>query len=275
MVCLAMDQQRRPMPLQLWLEFFRTANRPSRHPAGEPSGDGPVVHPRPSIPSQIMHTALMWRFPVPLKSAVLMRPHVVLFVVQALMRSGAESHAVWLTRRFVSMQRSKMSEGVQEVCRNIINVHLKIPYRGEHALRRACRFVASTYALHEGLRPDSSTVYHLLMTLKRTGRCGTRAKRLLLLFQRHWGNDVEDERVRRLIVFLAMREKRQDLVDWGWRKETLLHSTRKLRELESEILGSEWHQSSEPGSRRSWATLLPKTGVERKIWLSLQSLDIS
>ena len=103
-------------------------------------------------------------------------------------------------------------------------------YRNRALLKRMLR-------AHASFRPDSTTLFLLLRPLKTALKCGTIAEHTVRLFQDRWGSKVVDERVRRRLVSLAVKEGRTDIVESFLTEQQYASTQRQLWNLVREVRG--------------------------------------
>jgi hypothetical protein len=146
---------------------------------------------------------------------------------------------------------------------------------GTLAAHRVARKVLAV-ALEEmpGLKPNSTTLYLLLASLKNTRMCGTRALRLTRQFTRQWGEAIADRRVWRRVAALAVKEGRFGIFNNVILQENRREYVRRIWSLSVEVNGGRGpavpDHSGLPLVRNKNKTLQPKRGKEGWKWRLLR-----
>ncbi|TCD67091.1 hypothetical protein EIP91_000554 [Steccherinum ochraceum] len=118
----------------------------------------------------------------------------------------------------LNMSRSRM-HGLQEF------------YRRQNLLDRMLQ-------VHPDFRPNSKSMFLLLAPLKtRVLHCGSIAWTTLQQFQAKWGPSIVDDRVRRRVADLAVKEGRSDVVEHMKTAQRHADNSRQLSAVEREVRG--------------------------------------
>lgn len=277
-----------PIPLPVWLEFFRTSKSralrgsPQRRkpswdvvPGGEHGYDAAETAPAPddalSEDSTSSASLLTQRYLTLLRDRPVFRdgdipPQAVYFIVLGFLRLKEQDSALKLTMSYLSTLPPVVSAKRTRACLDVIHLHIiygsdAIGLRRLHQSRRT---LMSLLALHPSLRPTSTTLFLLLGHLRKATRSGSHAWDVLQAFKRRWGRQVEDDRVRRRVASLAIKEGRMDIVDEVFR----VHKLSK-RKLPRKVAEESVHVPKKL-SRMPHSMTYESLGKERRLWLVLR-----
>ncbi|KAG7099130.1 hypothetical protein E1B28_001002 [Marasmius oreades] len=200
------------VPEALWLEFFKGLRRGV--------GFKRLIHPTERSRTQDYHPVLLYarRFVLLMESQPVLRestrPKVVHFVVHALLQMRQRKDALSLTRRYldcVSREPSMLRDRPMNL------VHLFVAFgssqRGLRRFHEARQLLMSFLLTYPFLVPTPTTLFLLLGNLRRARKCGTVGMECFVFFKRKWGKRVDDERVRRRLGSLAVKEGRKEIVE--------------------------------------------------------------
>ncbi|KAF9270143.1 hypothetical protein L218DRAFT_16136 [Marasmius fiardii PR-910] len=200
----------------LWIEFFRGLHRGVKFKR--------LVHPTDSARTQPCNPVLLYarRFVVLMENRPVFqkstRPKVLHFVIHALLQMKEREDAILLTRTYldyISRHSFFLRSLTQQFPINL--VHLFVAFgssqRGLQKFHEARQLLMSFLVSYSFLSPTSTTLFLLLGTLKSARRCGTVGLECFVFFKRKWGKRVDDDRVRRRLASLAVKEGRMDIVE--------------------------------------------------------------
>jgi len=245
----------RHMPLAIWLEFFGSAKRGAfrkRRRMGKWSttGRGHILREgalevllespcRVAVESR-RYDMLMRNLPrLTERELQRMPPRTMYLVVQMMLRTGRRDKALDITKSYLKGLPPKIGDNWARACLNLIHLHISFPYRcrglaAHHKMRKTCN---TLLALHPWLRPNSTTVLLLLRSLRRTKRCGVLAAHFVDRTVKHWGPGMEDQRVRRRVISLALKEGRMDIAERVMKRECSARWSRQMLRLKREVVG--------------------------------------
>ncbi|KAI0715337.1 hypothetical protein C8Q76DRAFT_618918 [Earliella scabrosa] len=265
------------MPLPVWLEFLGSVKMGAimgstssygRADGGRPK---PLRTPDPTVTAARFH-ALMQHAPLVTPDEwQRVPPRVTYAVVRSLVQLDRRSAAVELTRSyFQSLPREIDGEWRRE-CLAIIHLHMtpgRVCNLSAHFAARKTLF--AFLDMHPNFRPTATTLFYLLRTLKSTKRCGERADKLVLSFERRWGGDILDDRVRRRWASLWLKQARPDRAERILEGQHALDVLRAEWRAEKDVMGGE----SDKGRARRlrWLDLnrVPRRAKERWRWRRLR-----
>ncbi|ESK98004.1 hypothetical protein Moror_942 [Moniliophthora roreri MCA 2997] len=139
------------------------------------------------------------------------RQRVLHHVIHALLQLRQPEHASSLTKEYLNTLSRPSSPFPMKL------VHLHVAFgslrRGLPRFHEARKILMSFLFTYPFLRPTPSTLFLLLGKLRTVQRCGTLAWDTYIYFRRRWGEEVDDQRVRRRVVSLAVKEGRFDIVE--------------------------------------------------------------
>ncbi|KAF7799750.1 hypothetical protein EIP86_010992 [Pleurotus ostreatoroseus] len=211
-----MESTRCPLPLAIWMEFAQGSREPQLRQTLKQrkfAREGKHI----DVPSQAadnLRTRLLFKhFPTMHPNKLAKMPARVIFVVcRWMIQNGERETAMQITTAFFNGLRREISLQVQRRCTDIIHLHLLPRGTEEQTAESRSEFtvayktVKELLAMHPSFRPDATTLFFLLRTLKRSHLRTIRALRLATEFRKRWGPDVIDQRVRRRLLSIALSE---------------------------------------------------------------------
>lgn len=235
-------QARADIPLPIWLEFFGTMKRGalrrrtrtrkwSRNEHGSffrEAGFEVLRENGDRVVADSSRYGMLMSHPPALTQGELRRmpPRAMHLTVHLMLRTAQRDLAMKATTSYLRGLPPKIDETWARACLDLIHLHIIFPptKRGLSAHHKARKTVNSLLSLHPRLRPNSTTLLLLLRGLRSTTRCGTIAQNFVSSFKRRWGPKTEDQRVRRRVASLALKEGRVDIAEamveregyWRW-----------------------------------------------------------
>ncbi|KDQ63478.1 hypothetical protein JAAARDRAFT_379604 [Jaapia argillacea MUCL 33604] len=201
-------------------------------------------------------------------------------VVAGLLRIGNRQSALDFTRSFFARLPPHQSFNRRNACLDIVHLHISFGlncaggrWKAHQELVRTVLSLIRDFP-NLNLRPNSQTLFLLLGTLhgvKDSGRC---AEELIQWFKHEWGSSVEDARVRRRLVSLALKSGRPDIVERGLRSQNAADIRGGMWQTQEHVLGRthtlrkdpEWMLQTGVGLNSVW----PERGQERWKWSELR-----
>ena len=200
------------MPLSVWLEFFGSVKRGAIMDGSYLRARKQAVRlqtPSPSVTAGRL-SALMDYQPLLTAADDLERvpPRVVHALVRAfLLTQSRRSTAIEITTRYFQTLPRELNEEQRPACLAIIHLHMTLGRA--HKLSEHFAALKTLFAfleMHHDFRPTSTTLFLLLQTLRSTKDCGSRADRLVRSFEKRWGPDIIDHKVRRRWASLWLKQ---------------------------------------------------------------------
>ena len=200
------------MPLSVWLEFFGSVKRGAIMDGSYLRARKQAVRlqtPSPSVTAGRL-SALMDYPPLLTAADDLERvpPRVVHALVRAfLLTQSRRSTAIEITTRYFQTLPRELNEEQRRACLAIIHLHMTLGRA--HKLSEHFAALKTLFAfleMHHDFRPTSTTLFLLLQTLRSTKDCGSRADRLVRSFEKRWGPDIIDHKVRRRWASLWLKQ---------------------------------------------------------------------
>ena len=197
-------------------------------------------------------------------------PRAVLTSVRWMIRMGNYTTSWGLTKGFFERLPRHISPVVQRVCQDIMHLHL-LPRSGDHKKPthyQALYMVSQLLSTNSGLRPNADTLFHLLRSLRYAKNRTVRARRLVARFEKKWGPEIVDNKVRRRVASFALSEYKSRLA------RSLMDARMEeyTRQVELAAVGtpsSDFTPYIRPVRRPPRRLLYPRRGVENRRWLVL------
>ncbi|KAI0721381.1 hypothetical protein C8T65DRAFT_631511 [Cerioporus squamosus] len=266
------------MPLPVWLEFFGTVkrgailSRASRDHRRTKEGRAEFLQtPDPTVTAARFDALMQHRPLVTPDEWQLVPPRVIRALVRALLDQDRRPAAIEMTRAYFQSLPRELNGGWRHSCLAIIHLHMD-PGRARNlsAHFSALQTLFAFLDMHHCFQPTSSTLFLLLRTLKSTRRCGERADKLVYSFQRRWGPDILDDRVRRRWASLWLKQGKPHRAERIIAQQCALDVQRTEWRVEIDVTGVQ----SDKGRRRRlrWLDLprAPRKGRERWHWRLLR-----
>ncbi|KAI8980748.1 hypothetical protein BD414DRAFT_493175 [Trametes punicea] len=208
-----MKEDGKEMPLPVWLEFFGEVKQGAIQvpPVTQGRKSGALQPPEPSVIAGRLD-ALM-KHPPLVTPADLERvpPRVVYAIVRSFVGQGRRSAAAKLTAEYFATLPHDLDEEWQRSCLSIIHLHMKPgPKRNLNEHYAICKTLFGFLNMHHSFRPNSTTLFFLLGSLRWTRDCGKRADAVVRSFVKHWGPDMVDDAVRRRVASYWLRQRKVD-----------------------------------------------------------------
>lgn len=203
------------MPLAVWLEFFGTVKRGAILANNYTLDCTPKGRPKslqlPSAPVTARRLQVMLEH-VPAVGPEEwegMQPHVVHAMVRMLVAQARRTAAMEITKAYFRSLPEKVDEEWRRRCLAIIHLHLTFG-RGRKLSEHfaALRTLFALLDMHHSFQPTSTTLFLLLKTLRSARNCGVRADILVHSFEKRWGPDIVDKKVRRRWASLWLKQRR-------------------------------------------------------------------
>lgn len=280
------SRPRHEMPLPIWLEFCRSLRKgilrkpPKarwivneqrevvRNAAAETVTEGPDT----LLLYRARQRLLFRHRPTHMPDLATTHPNTIYHIVYLLLQSQQGDRALLLTTSYLRALPRKLRKKTAMRCLDIIHLHITFnrTTKGLRKLYETQQTLNTLLKLHRSLRPTSSTLFLLLSTLRHAKRCGTVANNVVRAFKLEWGPQVEDGRVRRRLVTLALKEGRRDLVKHIGKLETEACRATRSWTFEREVLGGTQRWPFKRVFRYPGRKLFVKNGKERRLWHRVQ-----
>jgi hypothetical protein len=191
-----------------------------------------------------------------------------------MVKSSLKHQALKLTEDYFRALSLKVDSGMNDRCLDIVKIHLAFNGIGKAPLPRfntAKKLLLSLLSLNSALRPTSDTITFMLSTLKRVKQSGTVAWKFISLCREKWGVDLQDRQVRRLVLKLALKEGRMDIVEILSREQADESRARFFQIAELDVVGEPIPPVDNVIARPSLRTIYPHNGRETYMWRRLDS----
>lgn len=195
-------------------------------------------------------------------------PRAIFFIVGMLLRYVDKDSAMAIAVSYFQHLPQFLGNKQCKTCMDII--HLLITFGSSK--KRLAKFwdnrrnLKMLLALHSKFRPTSTTLLLLLRSLSHTKHCGTQAYQLFRTFVHKWGPRVEDRRVRRRIVALALKENQPRIVRDMLERENYWRDYRKDWVVEREARGGLERPLPPELVQAPYREVFKKVGRERRLW---------
>jgi hypothetical protein len=265
------------MPLAIWMEFFGTAKRglnphrgSDRNEATRRRGGFDVTQEAgDQLATDIERFKLLMNNPPNLTANQLRKipARTVYLAVQMMLRIDQRDPAWKLTKSYLDGLPAEINDKWAHACLNIIHLYIIFEKkRGLSGYSSARKTTDSLLSMSRCLRPNSTTLFLLLRSLRRTKRCGTIAYDILKKYKRRWGMWVEDDRVRRRVAGLALKEGRIDIANAMVEGEKMVKWVREWWEMRKEVLGGRDEKRYRKLLRAPGRQMFGKMGRENWLW---------
>ncbi|KAI0361341.1 hypothetical protein OH77DRAFT_1391580 [Trametes cingulata] len=259
------------MPLPVWLEFFDSTKRGAiMVPSGtqrraQAKTAEPLQPPSPSVTAARLDVLLRHPPLVTQSDLEQVPPRAIYVLVRSYLAQGQRSTAAALTTAYFESLPEEIGEEWRRSCLSIIHLHLKPGQRPNLAEHYAiCKTLFGFLGMHRSLRPNATTLYFLLGSLRRTTRCGQRASAVVRSFVTRWGPDIVDDAVRRRVASYWLKEgkpaRAQAVVD----AQNALDEEREARRTESEA--AERDSITDRARRLRWLELHRSRRKNKQRW---------
>jgi len=169
--------------------------------------------------------------------------------VQHLLRESETHAAQMLTKQWLSRIPPRPNQTRTQRCLDVLHLHLAHSAMGVKGHIVAREFVKEFLQLCPGVKPNSSTLFLLLRSLKRTCVNGTAvALSSVDTFEKKWGSTMVDRRVRRRVVAIALKEGKFSVARQWLAVEERLSRANDSEVIERQVAGAQ--QSKIPGKYR-------------------------
>jgi hypothetical protein len=275
------------MPLPIWLEFLGTMKRGAirtcrrdprrvRDQCGEEVVREPMLEVVQETEDRLATDAtrykMLMQHPPRLTATERTRipPRAVYLAVQMMLRMDSKA-ALRFTEAYLKGLPSHIGHRWAQACLSIIHLHIvSVSKRGLSAYHASRMTLNALLAIHPQLRPTSTTLLLLLRHLKQTRRCGTIAQSVVLAFRKRWGLRTMDQRVRRRVASLALKEGRMDIVADMLAMERTLGWPRRMWAVQKEVLGGTGRKTYRRLLRRPMRVIFGRKGREAQMWKLLR-----
>lgn len=129
------------------------------------------------------------------------------------LRGTAFTHAMAYIRHLCHGVKS-LPEGTNANILTVLHILMHRKY-GCVSYKVGMKILTEILAIHPDIKPNATTLYVLLQTLRGASRRGVRAVKALEWFAKRW-EDVEDERVRRTIAKYGLEERSEKGLGIAW-----------------------------------------------------------
>ncbi|KAI0375269.1 hypothetical protein BV20DRAFT_933805 [Pilatotrama ljubarskyi] len=265
------------MPLPVWLEFFGGVKRGAIMVPARTQGRAQAKTTEPLEPLGPSETAArldaLLQHP-PLVTQVDLEqvpPRAVYALVRSFVARGRRSTAAALTTTYLKLLPPELDEERRRSCLSILHLHLKCGQRPNLTEHYAiCKTLFGLLGMHPGLRPNATTLFFLLGSLRRARRCGARADAVVQSFVRRWGPDVVDDAVRRRVASYWVKEGNPDRAQAVVDAQATLDEQRATWRAEKEA--TEGDSMKDRARRLRWLELhrSPRKNKQRWFWRLLR-----
>lgn len=241
--CSASENEGSPLPFPVWTEFFGTTKHHGfRRTKTITTSDGkastcPMPISRSEIEDPDTHLnqtrLLLQHLPnVKVENVNDVPARIIRSVVRAALSCDHMEYANALTERYFRTLPAIMQDAQFRQCTEIIHLHIiHVHKRGLARYHGSMRILRRYLPLHPQLRPTPKTLLCVLATLRGTKNAGSFAQRVAESFKKRWGSDVIDDRVRRRIASLALKEGRLDIAQAQLNHQSISEPRQELRPL--------------------------------------------
>ncbi|PCH33879.1 hypothetical protein WOLCODRAFT_135368 [Wolfiporia cocos MD-104 SS10] len=271
------------MPLHVWLEYFDTEKRGAireklhGHKGDSGDGEGPKsasAETQRSVQLERRLRTLMRTLPSVTaneKNSIPLR--AVHRIVRALIQTNARQHAISLTKFIFGHLPEKLVPAQADACLKIVHLHLMSDPNGKRGTQAHFEMQKILYELMDAcpeIRPSSTTLFLLLRPLRRARACGDSAAIAVRTFVKRWGASVLDDKVRRRLASLAIKQGKLSLAASIIRTQTAVVDLRRELAVEEAVKAGALRRPRRRRLRLSCAFLIPRKSVEGRRWLSLR-----
>ncbi|TDL28520.1 hypothetical protein BD410DRAFT_834601 [Rickenella mellea] len=207
-------------PIEVWLEFLGYADVAAFRQGVRPAGSStPSLLSGTKVPHELRKLPVHDKVPLSVYEEVVSAlpmynpfdvvhtsPRVMMLVVRTFLLQHRPNHARQLTMAWIKLLPKHLRRIHRIRSLEIIHSHLVFAPVSTASHFKTEKFVNKLCALHPQLQPNSTTLFLLLRTLKRTKNGGVLGKLLVHRFRKRWGPSVIDQRVRRRLAGLAVKE---------------------------------------------------------------------
>jgi len=271
------------MPLAIWLEFMstpkrgvtskRTASRKQRHSeAGESDEEGWKSEQNQDLKDLnirrlkllMMHTPSLT--PQEFKQ---IPARAVYYIVWMMLRVGRFQDARHITQSYLAGLPPKLDPKAIRRSLNIIHLHIPWVFEKHGPLSQhysARKIVENFLAIHRDIRPNATTLFLLIRSLRRTKNSGTLARQVAHAFCRRWGYRTESRQVRERIITYALREGNIDLAESELRKEMHSRFRERTYAAQAEVLGGTERMGYTRLLRQPMWKIYKQSGIDMRRW---------
>ncbi|PSR73201.1 hypothetical protein PHLCEN_2v10922 [Hermanssonia centrifuga] len=203
--------------LPIWLEFLDIPQRSTVRTMQIPrEGMAPELLPAKLVPPST-HVArfrlLLRNFPkIDSGQLAAMPPRTVYVIVRWMLRMHYRQPALDITTLYFRQLPQTINSSLHNLCLRIIHLHMLPGWkRGLSAHYIARRTLNTFLGMHPSFRPNPTTLFLLLRTLRSSKYCGTLAHQVVEEFKTRWGSSVIDGMVQQRVASLAIKEGRLDI----------------------------------------------------------------
>ncbi|KAI0788672.1 hypothetical protein C8Q75DRAFT_769256 [Abortiporus biennis] len=266
------------MPLPVWLEFCAMIGRrnPSQRTRDRTHGDDGISRlPDVTVDDNWKFQQLFGHLPSILPHEWRhVSPRQIRAVVHAGLRAQQWDFAQNVTSSYFQRLPSKLSRKLQLQCLEIVHLHLALGRkRGVSKYFIARRTLEELLRVHRELSPTSSTLFTLLGTLRQARSGFLLAGKVVRSFEKKYGPQVIDSRVRRRLASLGLKAGNVKVVETNLDVDNCAAKMREMRVVEKEVQGgsqsrrrvhltARGHSRLYPARRDGWKWLL----LRRRFW---------
>ncbi|KLO13982.1 hypothetical protein SCHPADRAFT_939976 [Schizopora paradoxa] len=191
----------------------------------------------------------------------------VFFAVQLLLRQSDKQAAQSLTKEWLAKLPPRLNKPRSQRSLNILHLHLAHSDMGIKGHLIAREFLKEFLQLCPTIEPNSSTLFLLLRSLKRSCVNGTAiALSLVYSFQEKWSSSTVDRRVRRRIVAIALKEGKLDVARRWLRVEERLTRAQDNEALVRQVAGVQQPRSPENTKKLPMRRFMVGQEAENRKW---------
>ena len=192
---------------------------------------------------------------------------VIFMIVRHLLRSSRGKIAKDVTLQWLRRLPRSLSIPKRRRCMAVVHLHLGLSPTGLKSHFANRKLVDKCCALHPLLRPSSSTLFLLLRSLQRVEKNPTfHAMQLVSAYQKKFGKNIIDQRVRRRIVSIATKEGRLNVAR-KWASELdRLDSERRIAKLVTQVVGEPGAKLPKTIKRRPFRSVMTGRNAEVRKW---------
>lgn len=199
-----------------------------------------------------------------------MPPRVIFCLVRWMIKNNRRELVWRATLLFFKRLPPRLTPRMRRICLDIVHLHL-LPYHNGRTLRprEAGHILGELLNIHQDIRPDATTLFHYLRTLRGLRNRTTRALQIVHRFKARWGSEVVDDKVLRRIASFAASDGKVDLVSSLVRYRAQLRRHKEAGDARWQNAYEEWSAAGERPLLYPRRLLFPRRGAENWRWYVL------
>lgn len=270
----------RALPLSIWLVFFETAKRGAtssqvlkpgkRTRFDEATWKVQDFTDAESDPSRIRILMQNPPFLSPEQHASV-APRSIYLMVDAFLRTGQDELAQSITSQYFQSLPTHIPDEWHARCLDVIHRHLKGGRKSamqEHFRKR--RLLRKFLGMHPSFRPTAATLLYLLQDLRRSKKGFDFARNLVAGFTARWGEAMVDDKVRRRLADLAVKQGRWPCAFALQEYQHLLEKSRREHSIMEQVAVGSNIAGSSRSSASSSTSMYPRRNLEGRKWRLLR-----